>query len=106
MMVADAEVPTPLRTGRRTQGDQSLLPANHAVPRDTQVRTHVIPVGHVEADAVDADVGAPRIGDGEMDVAQVTAVQPGNLAAEIITQKLPSATVIDLGPEQFLNASK
>jgi len=29
-----------------------------------------------------------------------------NLAAEIITQKLPSATVLDLGPEQFLNASK
>jgi hypothetical protein len=29
-----------------------------------------------------------------------------NLAAEIITQKLPSATVIDLAPEQLLNASK
>jgi hypothetical protein len=29
-----------------------------------------------------------------------------NLAAEIITQKLPSATVLDLSPEQFLNASK
>jgi hypothetical protein len=29
-----------------------------------------------------------------------------NLAAEIITHKLPSATVIDLGPEQPLNASK
>jgi hypothetical protein len=29
-----------------------------------------------------------------------------NLAAEIITQKLPSATVIDLAPEQRQNASK
>jgi len=29
-----------------------------------------------------------------------------NLAAEIITQKLPSATVLDLGTEQLLNASK
>ncbi len=29
-----------------------------------------------------------------------------NLAGEIITQKLPSATVIDLGPEQLLTASK
>ena len=29
-----------------------------------------------------------------------------NLAAGIITQKLPSATVIDLGPKQLLNASK
>jgi len=29
-----------------------------------------------------------------------------NLAAEIITQKLPAATVLDLGPEQLLNASK
>jgi len=29
-----------------------------------------------------------------------------NLAAEIIMQKLPSAIVIDLGPEQLLNASK
>ena len=29
-----------------------------------------------------------------------------NLAAEIITQKLPSATVIDLGPQQLLKAPK
>ncbi len=29
-----------------------------------------------------------------------------NLAAEIITRKLPSATVIDLAPTQFLNVSK
>jgi hypothetical protein len=29
-----------------------------------------------------------------------------NLAAEIITQKLPVTTMIDLGPEQLLNASK
>ena len=28
-----------------------------------------------------------------------------NLAAEIITQRLPYATMIDLGPERLLNAS-
>ena len=81
VVMADDKVPAALGTGRRAQGNQALLPADHAVPRYAQVRSNVVAVAHVEAHAVDIDVGTPCVGDGEMDVAQIAAVQPGHLAA-------------------------
>ena len=65
MVVADAEVAAALGTGRRTQGDQALLPANHAVPGDAAVAANIVTVGDIEAHAVDVDVCRPRIGDHE-----------------------------------------
>ena len=68
MVMAAAEVATPLRPGRRPQGDQALLTAHHAVPRDAHVALHIVAVRDVEAHAIDVDVGTPGVGDVEVDV--------------------------------------
>ena len=38
------------------------------IPRNAQIAAHVVAVRYVETDAVDVDVGAPRIGNREVDV--------------------------------------